>query len=304
MIRFINKQQLVRERLARELLVLHLEGRDHLRPVQQYAESYGVGRGTVQSAFQELKDCGAIVLNACGARGTFLERVEQRKLFDACGYGELICLMPLNINRDYRGLATGIYETISAKDLPIHILFARGSRNRIKMLLRQKCDFVAMSQLACEAAIERRGHTIEAVQALGSYPAELGVITRRGRDYVPGQTKVAFDRYSYDQCALHALLGMRPDERKDCLNVQLADMVRLGMVEAALYDRCAVPEDGELQFHPLEMPEETRAKLHRAVVVIRHGDEPMRDLLKSTLKMEVVTRVQEEVLAGTRLVKY
>ena len=161
-----------------------------------------------------------------------------------------------------------------------------------------------MSQLACEAAIERRGHTIEAVQALGSYPAELGVITRRGRDYVPGQTKVAFDRYSYDQCALHALLGMRPEERKDCLNVQLADMVRLGMVEAALYDRCAVPEDGELQFHPLEMPEETRAKLHRAVVVIRHGDEPMRDLLKSTLKMEVVTRVQEEVLAGTRLVKY
>ena len=221
MIRSINKQQLVRERLARELLVLHLEGRDHLRPVQQYAESYGVGRGTVQSAFQELKDCGAIVLNACGARGTFLERVEQRKLFDACGYGELICLMPLNINRDYRGLATGIYETISAKDLPIHILFARGSRNRIKMLLRQKCDFVAISQLACEAAIERRGHTIEAVQALGSYPAELGVITRRGRDYVPGQTKVAFDRYSYDQCALHALLGMRPDERKDCLNVQL-----------------------------------------------------------------------------------
>ena len=81
-------------------------------------------------------------------------------------------------------------------------------------------------------------------------------------------------------------------------------MVRLGMVEAALYDRCAVPEDGELQFHPLEMPEDTRAKLHRAVAVIRHGDEPMRDLLKSTLKMEVVSRVQREVLAGERLVKY
>lgn len=58
MIRSINKQQLVRERLARELLVLHLEGRDHLRPVQQYAESYGVGRGTVQSAFQELRTAG------------------------------------------------------------------------------------------------------------------------------------------------------------------------------------------------------------------------------------------------------
>ena len=127
MIRSINKQQLVRERLARELLVLHLEGRDHLRPVQQYAESYGVGRGTVQSAFQEQKDCGAIVLNACGARGTFLERVEQRKLFDACGYGELICLMPLNINRDHRGLATGIYETISAKDLPF-TYFSRAVR--------------------------------------------------------------------------------------------------------------------------------------------------------------------------------
>ena len=150
---------------------MHLEGKEHLRPVQQYAESYGVGRGTVQGAIQELMDCGAIALNACGARGTFLERVEQAQaVLTACGYGEQICLMPLNINMDYRGLATGIYEAISAKDLPIHILFARGSRNRVKMLLRQKCDFVAMSQLACEAAIERRGLTIEAAQTLGDYP--------------------------------------------------------------------------------------------------------------------------------------
>ena len=188
----------------------NLEGKEHLRPVQQYAESYGVGRGTVQGAIQELKDCGAIALNACGARGTFLERVEQRKLFDACGYGELICLMPLNINMDYRGLATGIYEAISAKDLPIHILFARGSRNRVKMLLRQKCDFVAMSQLACEAAIERSGLTIEAAQTLGDYPADLGVITRRGMEYAPGRTKVAFDAYSYDQCAPARASGHAP----------------------------------------------------------------------------------------------
>ena len=37
MISSINKQQLVRERLARELLVLYLNGMNHLRPVQQYA---------------------------------------------------------------------------------------------------------------------------------------------------------------------------------------------------------------------------------------------------------------------------
>ncbi len=70
----------------------------------------GVGRGTVQSAFQELKDWGRSSSTPAARAARFWSKVDRRKFFDACGYGELICLMPLDVNRDYRGLATGIYE--------------------------------------------------------------------------------------------------------------------------------------------------------------------------------------------------
>ena len=304
MISSINKQQLVRERLARELLVLYLNGMNHLRPVQQYAEGFGVGRGTVQSAFQELKAMGAITLNACGARGTFLAKVDRRKLFDACGYGELICLMPLDANHHYRSLATGIYESISARELPIHILFARGSRNRTKILVRQKCDFAIMSLLAYETAVNVRKDAIESVGKIGEYPGDLGVVTREGRPYVPGETKVAFDDHSYDQCALHALFSMRDEEPAEYLNVQLADMVRQGRVEAAICDRSSLGSHAGLRFHPLELSEAARVKLRTAVAVVRQGDASMRELLLSVLEPDAVSQVQKQVLAGERLVKY
>ncbi len=298
----VNKQQYISQRIAGELLVQHLKGQIKLRPVKQYAEDYGVGTGTVQSALQALKDCEAIELNACGASGTFLASVNRRKLFDACGYGDLICLMPLDANREMRSLATGIYECVSEEKLPIHILFARGSKNRINMINRGKCDFAVMSRLAYDTSLRVGSPEIDMVGTIGKYPGRVGCITRAGEDFDPSM-KVAFDRYSYDQLALHTELGLHRDPMEDCLDVQLAGMVRKRDVAAALGRFFEI--DSGLCFHPLEaLAEETERKLHEAVLVVRKGEDSLKQLLKSIVQMEKVTAIQGEIISGNRMVKY
>lgn len=302
-IQTINKQQFLCSRIARELLVMHIEGKNRLRPVKQYVEEYGVGTGTVQGAFQALKDAGAIELNACGAGGTYIASVDQRKLFDACGYGELIGLMPLDEDMRMRGLATGIYEAVSEWKLPIHILFARGSKNRIHMVKREKCDFTVMSRLAYETAIEIGEKSISMVGEIGEYPGVFGCITRRDVPFDRERTKVAFDRYSYDQLGLHRALGFQKDPLDDCLDVQLTELVRRGVVEAALCHCQSVGDD--LRCHPLsDLPEEMRRKLNQAVLVARKGEDALAQLLRLILRCERVSTIQREVAAGNRMVKY
>lgn len=305
MIQAINKQRLVCERIARELLVMHLEGKDRLPSVKQFAEAYGVGTGTVQGAFQALKDDGAIELHACGASGTYLVSVDQRKLFKACDYGELICLMPLGANPCLRGLATGIYESLTEKKLPLHILFARGSRNRINMIKRQKCDFAVMSRLAYDTAIENGETSIELIGEIGEYPGGYCCITREDTPFVYGKTCVAFDRYSYDQKALHSLLSLPSVGRDDCLDVQLANMVRMGQVEAALCERASLKEETGLAFHALpEMPAQIQERMRQAVLVIRRDEPSMFRLLRSVVTRDKVAGIQREVLSGKRFEKY
>ena len=282
---------------------MHMEGQNRIRAVKQYAEEYGVGTGTVQGAFQALKDAGAIELNACGASGTFITAVNQRRLFDACGYGELICLMPLDADLPMRALATGIYEAVSDQKLPIHILFARGSRNRLKMVERAKADFTVMSRYAYETAVRMGEQTVEMVNAVGVYPGRIGYITRRDAVLSLAETPVAFDRYSYDQLALHTDLHLLKHARQDWLNVQLADRVRSGEVQAALGRFFEVEDD--LRFRPLEnLPQETSRKLSEAVLVARKGEDSLMQLLKRTATYEKVSTIQNEVIAGRRMVKY
>ncbi|MDO5323866.1 MAG: YhfZ family protein [Clostridia bacterium] len=305
MIHPINKQQLVCERIARALLVMHLEGKDRMPSVKQFAESYGVGTGTVQGAFQNLKDSGAIELNACGASGTYLVSVDQRKLFDVCNYGEIICLMPLGANACLRGLATGIYESVSEKKLPIHILFARGSRNRVNMIKREKCDLTVMSRLAYETALSAGETEIELIGEIGRCPGGIGCITREGVPFEYGKTKVAFDRYSYDHRAINTLLKLPFAGRDDCLDVQLADMVRVGEVEAALCERSSLGDGRGLDFHELTaLPQQAQDKLRRAVLVARRGEESLIQLLRLAITPEKVAKIQDEVMNGRRFEKY
>ena len=200
-----NKQDVVRTQLAKEFIVQNLRGEKRLLPIKDYAERFKVGLGTVQSALNDLKASGAVTLNACGAQGTFLGDVDQKALWNMSGYGILVALLPLDTDPGIKGLATGLYEAFTHYDLPIHILFARGSANRTDILLRGKCDFAVMSELAYHHA-QAIGKPVLKVGEIGRRACPYGVLLpRNGTHSTP--LRMAYDSYSYEQEALIRLVG-------------------------------------------------------------------------------------------------
>ena len=298
-----NKQRAICISMAKELIVQDLKGDRKLRPIKEYAERFGVGLGTVQGAIQELKTSGAVSLNACGAQGTFLEQVDRKRLWMLSGYGILMGLLPLDNNRGVKGLATGVYEAFTHFDLPIHILFARGSKNRTDILLRDKCDFSVMSQLALDYAMGQE-KALRKVAEVGHNIHRYGFLTRRGADFTGG-TRVAYDSYSYEQEALIRLLGKKDRSYGDCLGIQLADLVRSGQVEGALVDCGTVQDEAEFDLHPLEgLSPEAEESLGRIAVVVREGNTALEELLRLVVTGDLVEPIQEEIIKGTRFVKY
>ncbi len=300
----MNKQDAIRAELAKELIVQNLREEYRLRPIKEYAEQFGVGLGTVQAALNDLKVSGAVELNACGAQGTFLARVDQKALWKMSGYGILVGLLPLDTGRSIKGLATGIYEGFTRYDLPIHILFARGSANRTEILTRGKSDFVVMSEMAYQYALEL-GKPLMKVGEIGRRGCSYGILTRKG---APAETfrQIAYDNYSYEQRAL--VRACWPEEQT-CgryLGVQLADLVRTGQVEAALVNHEAEREDGQaFELHPLNgLDPEMKAQMDRAVIVVSTENRALMDLLAIVASKEIVTPVQEAVIRGEQFVRY
>lgn len=298
-----NKQGAIAISLAKELVVQTLLGERRLLPIKEYAERFGVGLGTVQGALRELKSSGAVTLNACGAQGTFLEAVDKKRLWEQSGYGILVGLLPLDNNPGVRGLATGIYEGFSHYELPIHILFARGSKNRTDILLRGKCDFSVMSALAWEHAVAQ-GKDLLQVGDIGRGIRRYGFLTRPDKR-VDQATRVAYDSYSYEQEALIRALGKKKNSYGGCLGVQLAELVRAGQVEAALVDRCSIADLEGADFQALEgLPPEVEEKLQRSVVVVHRENRTLAELLAIVADRRLVEPIQEEVIRGQRFVKY
>jgi len=299
-----NKKNAVLQHIARDLMVLYLRKQDKIIGIKEYADTYGVGLGTVQAAFNEMKGTGAIQLNPCGAQGTFLASIDKDKLWQYCDYRVLISLLALDTNPYIKGLATGIYEAFTLFDLPISILFARGSKNRASILLRDKCDFVLMSELAYEAA-KNSNSAISLVAHVGACPNEYGFITRNSMTPDWNRINIAYDSFSFDQQAIMSAYRSPECLCHDFPCVQLVDMVRSGEIEAALMERNSLHEMDGLAFHPLTgIQGALLSKIGRAVAVVREENESLRQLLQLVLSEDLVFNVQKKVMQGKQYVKY
>ncbi|HJF56625.1 MAG TPA: hypothetical protein K8W11_10310 [Anaerotruncus colihominis] len=304
-----NKQDAVRRALAREFITMVFRGENNkLSGIKEYADRFGVGAGTVQGALADLKAAGAVSLKACGAQGTYIESADRSRLLEMCEYDIFIGLLPLDSSLCVKGMATGIFEAFTEYRLPIHILFARGSRNRAGILLREKCDFVVMSLCAYSymhknARDERRD--LCSIGTISGYPSEHVFITKRDAPFSMAETQVAYDAFSYDQIAIMESLGKQHNRYGECLGVQLPELVRRGEVESALVERKSLGCADDFDVHPIEhLPPQMQRDLGESVVAVRGSDHNLSDLLSLVLTSGLVHQVQQEILDEKRIVTY
>ncbi|GAA0182256.1 GntR family transcriptional regulator YhfZ [Clostridium sediminicola] len=294
--------------LAREMLTYY-EG-DRIRTVGEYAEIFDTARGTVQSALKFLQQIEAIALESRGHLGTYIVKIDYRKLWDISDLGVIMGVMPLPYSKRYEGLATGFYKTFEKGDIPFSLAFMRGSTKRIEALTLGKYNFAIVSKLAATLEMQK-SNSIEIIHefAQGSYVGNHVIILRDSKqDRIKDGMKVALDPMSTDQIILtaHECEGIDVEYIETPYN-QILQKIKNNEVDAAVWNIDEIKEKHlEYNICPLTNPKtkEIGKEDTIATIVVSKENEGFRDIFKRFINMKEVEEIQGEVIDNNMIPIY
>lgn len=292
-------------RLAQELVALDQGHR--IDTVANYADKFDLGRGTIQAAMKYLEDEGAIHLEPRGHLGTFATFLDYRRLWVQAGGKPVTGVMPLPYSKRYEGFATGLYCVFGSAAISFNMAYVRGSSSRLSALRQGKYDFAVTSRLAAE----RGGTDLEIVLDFGkgSYVSGHHILFAPGGDReVRAKMRVGLDESSVD----HSVLTMaecagKAVQYEKLPYSQIIKSLLAGKIDAAVWNVDEVLDRGYQIPHCPLTSEEARELDQSdtvAVIVIRDGDAPSRNLLRSVIDAGKVLKIQQLVLEDKLLPSY
>ena len=292
-------------RLAQDLLTRQ-EG-DRIPSISEYQEKLQVSRGTIQNGLNHLKDSGAIALVCRGHLGTFIERMDYRRLQECSFNKELLGTMPLPYSLCYQGLATALYQALNP--YAFNLLYARGAESRLKLLSTGTCQFTVCSRYAAEYSIRSHADVQIAVDlGPGTYLTRHVLVFReKGKTAIESGMRVAYDQASVDHRHLTERLcaGVRSVKLVEMKAHQTIRAILSGDIDAGVWNLDDILESGyeELNVVPI-LPSSDSNSFTSAVLVIRRGDENIAQLLRQYVLPDSVCRIQNAVRAGSMPADY
>ena len=286
--------------LAREFLTR--SPGERIDTVAGYAQRFGTGRGTVQSALKFLQEVGAVVLETRGHLGTFLLSLDYKVLWEAADFGTIMAVMPLPYSARYEGLATGLFKAFEEAGLPFSLAFMRGAARRIDALLAGKYNFAVMSKLAANLELQK-GTPITVLHEFGprSYVQDHVVVFRDpAAAEIRAGMRVALDPASVDQVILtcYECQGIEV-QFVETPYTQILQKLENDQLDAAVWNLDEV-EEKQLAFTIRPLTRERAAKAARddtvAVLVTNAADADLAKLLRRCLNFAAIQRVQEQVM--------
>lgn len=286
--------------LAREMLGYH-EGY-RIKTIGEYSESFGMGRGTVQSALKFLQEAEAIKLESKGHLGTYIDRIDYKKLWSISDLGIIMGVMPLPYSKRYEGLATGFYKTFEKVSIPFSLAFMRGATKRIEALTLGKYNFAIISKLAAKMEIEKSS-SIEVIHEFGegSYVGNHVVIFKdTSIKEISDGMRVALDPASIDQLILtsYECEGKKVEYVTTSYN-QILQKLRNDEIDAAVWNVDEI-EEKNLKFNILPLSNPRTRNMDRedtiAVVVVSRNNPEFGDVLKRFIDFREVEEMQKKVV--------
>jgi YhfZ C-terminal domain/Helix-turn-helix domain len=301
-----SKNGLAARRIAANLLAI--EPGSRIPRVSDFVTETSLGRGTIQGALRLLEEIGAIVLEARGHLGTFLVRTDRQLLWDIAGLGSVMGAMPLPYSRKYEGLATGLVQVLERMKIPFNLAFMRGSSNRIEALKAGRYDFVIVSRLAAELAIENDG-SIEMVKNFGKNSYVSGheiVFSNPKNKSIQSGMRVGIDYSSADQHLLTEYETEGIDVQLIEVNyMQLMEMLKNNEIDAAVWNKDEIihsEEMGKGSFRSIKAQELSR-KVNEATMLLNRERVELRDALLD-LSVINVKELQIQVEKGEIYPRY
>ena len=274
---------------------------DRMPTIAEYQEEFQVSRGTIQNAFQHLKNSGAITIKSHGHLGSFIGSIDYGRLQSYCIQKDLLGVMPLPYSVNYEGFATAIYEELNRYHF--NMAYVRGAVGRISLVESGSYQFAVCSQYAAEKAV-KEGKNIEVVLNFGpsSFLSRHVLLLRdKEKSGIEDGMRVAYDSNSLDQSKL----------TRDIIagkNVKLVDLriqntiraLKDNKIDAGIWNYDAIDKDqDEVKVVFLERTRDME-RLSAAVIVIKKNNQALKELLAGAINAERVMQTVEDVVKGKK----
>lgn len=301
----LSKSGIATQRVARVLCSVQVG--DRIPTVDELVSTCGVVRGNVQKALRNLKDLGAVQLEAHGQNGTILLSIDYLLIASACGIDHLVGVMPLPYTGRYEGLATGLFTLMGRASMRSYISFMRGSEIRVRSLLDGSADYCVMSSLAFRDCIGR-GFPIVAALDCGpnSYVGRHVLLMKKGRRARGPIKKVGIDETSADQMLLTKKYFSGKDvEFVPTQYTQIVGLLKSGEIDVGIWneDDLHLNEEG-LCAEPLGWSGTLPLGDTQAIVAVRNDDFLTMRLIREQIDVDELLSIQQKVMRGILPAKY
>ncbi|AOT70364.1 GntR family transcriptional regulator YhfZ [Geosporobacter ferrireducens] len=306
--KLMSKNGIIITLLAREFLT-YGEG-DRIGTVSQYTENFNTARGTVQSALKFLQEIKGIGLESRGHLGTYIVKIDYKKLWEISDFGVIMAVMPLPYSKRYEGLATGLYKTFEQSSIPFSLAFMRGASKRIEALNLGKYNFAIVSKLAANLEMEKSSD-IEIVHEFSeeSYVGNHVIIFRdHQQDKIKRGMRVALDSTSIDQI----ILTSSECEGIDVTYIntpynQILQKMKNNEVDAAIWNIDEIKEKNlEYNICPLKnlISKQNSKEDTIATIVVNKENKEFGHILKKFINMNEVENIQQKVIRNEMIPTY
>ena len=292
---YYKKTGLAATRIARAFLALSVGER--IPTIQEFVQSLGAARGTVQSALTALEAEGAVRLEKRGKMGSYIAKMDLPALFRLADLSYITGSMPAPISLTLAGLATGICRAMSACPVPFTFAFVQGAGNRVEALRRMVYDFVVVSQAAA------RHHTglypeleIAAVLEQSRYSAPYVLYCNRpGADTLRDGFSIAVDPTSTDQWQITGQLCAGRDVRiVTCPYIATRAAFLAREVDCVVYRAGDI--DGGNGVRALPLPAGADEAQERPAVLVNRNNYGISSVLHAYLDDAQIANAQQAVV--------
>ncbi|HHW88660.1 MAG TPA: hypothetical protein GX400_20925 [Chloroflexi bacterium] len=282
---------------------------DRLLPVQEYADLFQAGAGTVQSALDFLQDIAAARLEPRGRLGTYIAEVDYRRLWQISQHRPMIGAMPLPYLRHVEGLATALQAQFAAAETSLSLRFMRGSTARLQALASGVIDWALVSRFAADTAAAH-GFAVEPCIAFGEQSYLEGHVLLLRSHLSAAQfdgVRLGVDFLSADHAYISRAISR--GKRVELVNIQYdqaLDLLVTGAIDAVVWTNPETPAAlSDITAIPLRAADDPMlAPLSEAVIVVSQGNQAAVNLLNAVLDVPAARAIQRAVIERQRVPSY
>lgn len=304
---FMTRQGRIVVELARVLV--EMKPGDRLLPVQEYAELFHVGAGTVQNALDYLQDSGAAQLEARGRLGTSIAMLDYIRLWRLGYQRPMVGALPLPYSRHVEGLATALHAQFAEAGVELTLRFMRGSSQRLQALAQGAVDWALLSRFAAETATAH-GFTVTIVLSLGEYTYLAGHVLLLRDSSATGLRdgdRLGVDFLSSDHTYISRAVSR--GRRVDLISIQYdqaLDLLAAGAIDAVVWTNPETPAAlDHVAMTPLTTDDDPMLPaLGEAVLVADPARPAAANLLQALLNIPALLEIQRSVVQRTRVPSY